>query len=52
MLNIVVLAELVHHLQQLLVRLHLVPIHVYALDVLAELNWPVDLNLLVRSSAA
>ena len=52
MVDAVLLAELVHRLQHLLIRLNLVPVHVDALDVLAELDRPVDLNLLVRCRAA
>ena len=52
MADAVLLAELVYHLQHLLVSLNLVPVLVDAVDILAELDRPVDLNLLVRCRAA
>lgn len=51
MLDLVLLAELIHHVQQFLITLYLGPVHVNALHVLAELNWTVDLDLLVGGSA-
>ena len=51
MLNLVLLAELVHHVQQLLITFYLGPVHIDALHVLLELNRTVDLDLLVGRSA-
>ena len=50
MLHIVLFAELVYHLQHLLI-LYLSLIHVYAFHIFAEFNRTVNLDLLVCCSA-
>ena len=51
MLHTILLAKIVHHIQQLIVILYLVPVDVDALDIFIELNRPVDLHLFVSTCA-
>lgn len=51
MLDLIFLAELVHHVKQLLITLYLGSVHIDALHVLLELNRTVDLDLLVGRRA-
>jgi hypothetical protein len=51
MIDAVLVAKLVHLFQQLLVLLYFCSVYVDALHILAELNWTVDLDLLVGRRA-
>lgn len=51
MLDAILLAEFIDHVQELLVPSNLPLAYVYCLNVLFELDWSMDLNFLVGCSA-
>ena len=51
MVDVVLLAELVYHLEELFICFYLFAVYVYALNIFAELYWAVDLDLFVCGCA-
>ena len=51
MIDFVFGTEFIDHIEQLLIPLDLVRVGVESFNVLAELDWPVNLDFLVRADA-